>query len=421
MQYIKILFLLLFTTSAFAQKSILITNVIIHNGKGDVIENAAIGFKNGKITEVGPQAKAAKNYEQVIDGKGQHLYPGFIAANTQLGLVEVEAVRATNDFREVGNFNPNIRSIIAYNTDSEIIPTIRSNGVLIAQISPQGGTMPGQSSLVHLEGFNWEDALLLSDNVLHLNWPNRYNFGGWWAEPGQTNLNKNYERDIEGIKLFFDAAMAYKNTATPENSNMRFEAMKGLFEKKKKLFVHCDEARSMMEAYELFKKHQVDLVFVGATESWRIADFLKVNNIPVILGNVHALPRYEQEDVDLPYRIPAILQSKGVKFALSVEGSWQQRNIMFQAGHAAGYGLTKEQALMSVTYSAAEILGISDRVGSLEVGKDATFIVSKGDALDMRSSVVTDAYIQGKQVNLRDKQKNLYDKFTEKYKSEGKN
>jgi imidazolonepropionase-like amidohydrolase len=414
---LKYIFLILFFAQAvFAQKSFVVTNVTIHVGNGEVIEKGAIAVKNGKIVEVGTQNKVAtKGYELTIDGKGQHAYPGFIAPNTQLGLVEIEAVRATNDFREVGNFNPNIRSIIAYNTDSEIIPTIRSNGVLIAQIAPQGGRMPGQSSMVHLDGYNWEDALLKSDNIQHLNWPNRYAFGGWWAEPGETNMNKNYGRDMEGIKLFFDAALAYSQNAKPETVNMRFEAMRGLFNKTKKLFVHVDEAQSMLEAYELLKDYKIDLVYVGAAEAWRVTDFLKINNISVILGNVHALPRYEHEDVDLPYKIPAILYEKGVKFALSLDGSWQQRNIMFQAGHAVGYGLPKEQALAAITLNSAEILGVSDRVGSLQVGKDATFILSKGDALDMRTSVITEAFIQGRQVSLNDKQKDLYKKFMDKY------
>jgi imidazolonepropionase-like amidohydrolase len=268
---------------------------------------------------------------------------------------------------------------------------------------------------MHLEGFNYEDAQLKADHCIHLNWPSRYSFGGWWAEPGETNLNKNYSRDVEGIKLFFDAALSYSQNAKPEVQNMRFEAMRGLFNKSKKLFVHTDDAQSMLEAFELLKAYKTDLVYVGAAESFRITDFLKENNIPVILGNVHALPRYEHDDIDLPYRIPAILQQKGVKFALSLEGSWQQRNIMFQAGHAVGYGLTKEQALSAITMNSAEILGIGDRVGSLQIGKDATFIVSLGDALDMRTSVISDAYIQGRQVSLNDKQKNLYKKFMDKY------
>ena len=228
-------------------------------------------------------------------------------------------------------------------------------------------------------------------------------------------MNKNYGRDVEGIKLFFDAAQAYSKTEKPENVNMRFDAMKGVFAKSKKLFVHVDDAQSMYEAFELFKEYKFELVYVGASEAWKAADFLKNNNIPVILGNVHALPSHEHDDVDLPYKHPALLQAKGVKFALSMDGSWQQRNLMFQAGHAVGYGLSKEDALRAITLSSAEILGISDRVGSLEVGKDATFFISAGDALDMRTSLVNDAYIQGKKVSLRNKQKDLYDKYLQKF------
>lgn len=401
----------------FAQSnSFVITNVMIHVGNGKVIEKGAIGVKNGKIDAVDEQSKVAvKSYSEQIDGNGQHLYPGFIAPNTQLGLIEIEAVRATSDFREVGAYNPNIRSIIAYNTDSDIIPTIRSNGILLAEVTPQGGTMPGQSSIVQLEAFNWEDAALKMDHLLHLNWPNRFRFSGWWAAPGETNENKDYSHEVEVIKMYFDAALAYSNIEKPEKINVRFEALRGLFDKSKKLLIHVDDAKSMLEAYEVFKTYNIELVYVGAAEAWRIADFLKEKNLAVILRNVHSLPRLEHDDVDQPYKTPAFLHEKGVKFALSMDGSWNQRNLPFQAGHAVGYGLQKEQALTAITLHSAEILGISDRVGSLELGKDATLIISKGDVLDMRSSIITAAYIQGKKVNLGDKQKDLYDKYMDKY------
>ena len=419
MKYLLLIFLsILFVQPNIAQdKSFIVTNVTIHTGKGQVIEKGAIGVKNGKIVAVEALDKVnTKGYATQIDGKGQHVYPGFIAPNTQLGLVEIEAVRSTADFREVGAYNPNIRSIIAYNTDSDVVPTIRSNGILLAEITPQGGRMSGQSSVVQLEANNWEDAALKMDHISHLNWPSRFNFRGWWAEPGGSNENKEYANDVEVIKMYFDAALAYTKIENPEKVNVRFEALRGLFDKSKKLFVHVDDAKSMLEAYELFKAYDIDLVYVGAAESWRIADFLKANNIPVILGNVHSLPKHNHEDIDQPYKTPAMLEQKGVKFALSMDGSWNQRNLAFQAGHAVGYGLSKEAALAAITANSAEILGISDRVGSLEVGKDATFIISKGDALDMRTSIITDAYLQGIKVDLGDKQKDLYNKYMDKYK-----
>ncbi len=418
----KILYITIFSlllTTVFAQdQSFIITNLTIHTGNGNVIEKGAIGVKNGKIDAIGTNLNT-KGYDQILDGEGQHAYPSVIAPNTQLGLVEMEAVRATRDFREVGRFNANIRSMIAYNTDSDVTPTVRSNGILLVQVVPQGGQISGQSSVMATEGFNYEDAFLAADNGMHLNWPRRFQFSGWWAAPGPVKLNKNYDRDVEGIQLFFDAALAYKNKTKVEKKNIKFEAMKGVFDQSKKLYVHVDDAKSMMKAYDLLSAYGVSLVFVGAEEAWRITDFLKEKKIPVILSNVHALPRLEHDDVDQPYKTPAMLQEAGVLFALSMEGSWNQRNLMFQAGQAASYGLDKEAAVASITYNTAKIMGIDDRVGSLEKGKDATFIISKGDLLDMRSSVVTDAYLAGKQIDLdNDKQKKLYKKYMDKYELE---
>lgn len=415
--YIILCLLVAFATSIEAQnKNILYTNVTIHVGTGQIIEKGAVGIKNGKIAAVSENADALKkDYKTIIDGEGQHLYPTFIAPNTRLGLEEVEAVRAMRDYREVGHFNPNVRSLIAYNTDSKVTPTIRSNGILLTQVVPEGGRISGQSSILYTEADNYEDAAFLTDDAIHLRWPNRYHYSGWWAQPGPTKSNKNYDRDLQSIQVYMDAAQAYYKKEMVETKNIKFEAMKGLFEKNKRLFVHVDDARGMMEAVRMLKPYGVDVVIQGGAEAWQITDFLKEYNIPVILSNVHRLPQHRDSDIDQPYKTPNILHENGVKFAFSMEGSWNVRNLMFQAGQAVAYGLPKETAVKALTLQTAEILGISKRVGSIEVGKDATFIVSKGDALDMRTSIVTDAYIMGKKVDLSDKQKVLYEKYKEKY------
>lgn len=413
------------TVSVLAQKnsstSFLYTNVTIHIGNGKVIESGQIGVVDGKINLVaGMDAQTKTKYETTVDGKGQHVYPGFIAPNTRLGLEEIQAVRSTKDYREVGNFNPNIRSIIAYNTDSKVVPTVRSNGVLLAQIVPEGGRISGQSSIVYTQGDNWEDATLAFDNCVHLRWPNRVRYTGWWAQRGRTEMNKSYNNGIEATRIYFDAAKAYAQKTSVEKKNLKFETMKALFKKEKKLVVHANDAKSMMDAINLLESYGVDLVIQGGTEAWKIVDFLKEKNIPVILDDVHQLPRRDDSDVDQPFKTPALLQAKGIKFAFSLnkQGSWNVRNLMFQAGQAIGHGLDQEAAVSALTLNAAEILGISDRVGSLETGKDATFIISKGDALDMRTSVITAAFMAGQTVDLGDKQKELYDKYMEKYKLE---
>jgi len=405
---------------AFSQSenSFAIQNLTVHIGNGSVIDNGFIVVEKGKIAAVGASTNFDKNkYPNAIDGQRQHLYPSLIAPNTQLGLVEVEAVRSTRDFAEVGHFNPNIRSLIAYNTDSEILPTVRSNGVLIAQTVPQGGRISGQSSMVKLEAFSWEDAVLAADNGVHLNFPNRFHYTGWWAEPGKTQGHKGYSKDVTAIKMYFDEAVAYAQNPNPNPKNLKFEAMKAVLNKKKKLFVHADEARAMLDAIEVLQPYNVDIVFVGALESYLITDVLKKNNIPVVYMGTHELPSNADMDFDQMYKTPFLLQQAGVRYCLGLGGgSWQMRNLPFIAGNTVAYGVGKEEALKSVTLSAAQILGIDAQVGSLEVGKDATFVISRGDILDMQSSVITDAYINGKKVNLDNKQSRLYEKYKSKYK-----
>ncbi|MFK7799402.1 MAG: amidohydrolase family protein [Aureispira sp.] len=415
---ILIMSCLVLTTSTAQSNSLLYTNVTIHVGNGRVIENGQLGMNKGKIDWVGAQSQQApKKYQQTIDGKGQHLYPGLIAPNTRLGLEEIQAVRATRDYAEVGRFNPNIRSIIAYNTDSYVTPTIRSNGILLAQIVPEGGRLSGQSSLVYTEADNWEDAAFALDNCVHLSWPSRIIYKGWWASPGGTERNQKYRDGLEAIRVYFDAAKAYAQKEKVERKNIKFETMKALFAKDKKLVVHVNDARAIMDAVKLLQPYGVDIVLQGATEAWQVADFIKENNIPIILGDVQRLPRREDSDIDQPYKTPALLQAKGIPFAFSqsAQGSWNTRNLMFQAGQAVAFGLDKEAALTALTLNTAKILGVDKRVGSLEVGKDATLLVSQGDLLDMRTSVVTAAYMAGKPVDLGNKQKDLNEKYRERY------
>jgi imidazolonepropionase-like amidohydrolase len=418
---LNILLLVLLSLNTQGQEketNFLYANVTIHIGNGEVIENGMVGVRDGKIDFVeSMETKVEVKYELTIDGKGKHLYPGIIAPNTRLGLEEVQAVRATLDYREVGHFNPNIRSVIAYNTDSQVIPTVRSNGVLIAQVVPSGGRISGQSSIVYTEADNWEDAILKADNCVHLRWPSRVRHTGWWAQKGRTELNKNYNENLQAIRVYFDAARAYAQKSTIEKKNLKFETMKSLFSKEKKLVVHSNNAKSMMDAVNILQAYGVEIVIQGATESWKITDFLKEKNISVILHDIHQLPARDDSDVNQPFITPSILEKKGIKFAFSLnnQGSWNVRNLMFQAGQAVAHGLDKEAAISALTLSTAQILGIDDIVGSIEKGKDATFIVSKGDVLDMRTSIITDAYMAGRKVNLNDKQKDLFNKYMEKY------
>jgi imidazolonepropionase-like amidohydrolase len=399
--------------------TIALINGIIHIGNGQVITNGMVVFSNGKITNVGPTATVTA--AKIIDLKGAHVYPGIIASNTNLGLIEVGAVRATADFTELGDINPSIRSLVAYNTDSKIINTLRSNGVLLANIVPSGGSISGSSSVVQLDAWNWEDAAYKTDNGIHYNMPaliNRPNQGFRRREADNVDPVKQGLDRIENIRKFFREAKAYLAEPNHAAANLKFEAVKGLFDKSQTFFVHCDLAKEMMMAIDLAKEFGFKLSIVGGSDSWIIGSILKDNNVSVILSEPHSLPSTEDDDVDQPYKTGAALQKAGVLFTIcqdAGDGFWQQRNLPFEAGTMSAYGLSKEEALTAITLSAAKILGIDDRTGSLETGKDANIVICEGDILDMKSSIVTQAFIQGRELNLDNKQKQLYEKYKYKY------
>ncbi len=402
-------------------KSILLLNGYAHLGNGKVIENSAVGFKNGKITLVA-DARTIKinpqDFDTIIHIEGKHIYPGLIAPNSTLGLVEIEAVRATRDFSEVGEFKPNVRSIVAYNTDSRITPTVRSNGVLMAQITPRYGLISGMSSVVQLDAWNWEDAAVKTDDGIHLNWANMYRSSGWWAEKGGISKNKKYQEQYSKVYRYFQEAKAYAAESNYAEKNLEFEAMRGIFDGSKTLFIHADFSKEIEEAIAFKKYFDIPkVVLVGGYESYLLTDQLKENNIPVMLRRIHSLPEYDDDAVDLPFTLPKKLFDAGILFCLENSGdmeAMQTRNLPFYAGTAAAYGLDKEQALQLITLNTAKILGIDSFCGSIEPGKDATLFVSDGDALDMETNNVILAYIQGRKVNLDNPQKYLYRKFKAK-------
>jgi len=408
-----------------AYKGILfIKNATIHVGNGHVIENGTIKVNNGKIEQIGQNIPTPADDVKVFDVKGKHVYPGLILSNSQLGLVEISSVRASSDGREIGELNPNIRSIVAYNTDSKLINTLKSNGILFANVIPDGGLISGSSSVVQLDAWNWEDAAYKMENGIHFNMPsllNRPSQFGQFGPPGQGGqgqadvVSRGMEQ-INGIKSFFRQAKAYVAQDKHDQTNLKFEAVRGLFDKKQKLFIHCDIVKEILVAADFVKEFGFDVVLVGASESWQIADLIKQSNMSVIISQAHSLPTMVDDDVDQPYKTAAALQKAGVLYAINDDdGSARGRNLPFNAGTYAAYGISKEEALTAITLSAAKILGIADRTGSLEVGKDANIVVSEGDILDMKSSIITHAFIQGRMVDLNDKHKQLYERYKHKY------
>ena len=399
-----------------------ITGATAHIGDGTVIENSIIIVENGKITACVNGTTSKITYKgKVIDASGKHVYPGFIGANTSLGLVEVDAVRATNDQDEIGNMIPHIRSLIAYNAESKVVESMRPNGVLVAQVSPNGGRFSGTSSIVQLDAWNWEDAALKTDDGVHLNWPRSFTRGRWWlGESRGFKLNKNYAKQVEEVNAFVLESKAHIK-GNRDTKNLPYEAMEGLFSGSQKLYVHVNDEKGITDAVSFVKKHSIkNLVVVGGYQAHLVANLLKSNNISVLIDHTHSLPALEDHDYDLPYKNPKLLADAGVLVGIQTgsNSNFQTRNLPFYAGQVVGQGMDKEEALKLITSNIAKILGIDADYGTLETGKDATLFISEGDALDMRTNILSHAFINGRSISLETHQTELWKRYSNKYKGE---
>lgn len=394
-------------------KPIVLFGGIAHIGDGTVIENSLIGFENGILTfvvEAGLARIDLSNFEQ-IDITGQHVYPGFILPNSQVGLIEVSSIEATIDRSDVGEFSPNVRSQIAYNTDSKLIPTMRYNGILVLECAPIGNRISGTSSIMNLDGWNWEDATMKKDIGIHLNWPNRLNSSG--------TKNKKYEASVNEMKSFFEEATSYA-AADPSKINLKLAAMEGLFSGEKILFIHASSTKEIIESIQFAQKFSVKrIVMNSGTGAIDAASFLVQNEVPVIMQKVHSLPDNEDMEQDLPFRLANILSDAGVTVSLSYSSLSSCRNLPFFAGTAVAYGVPYEDAVKMISLNTAKVLGVDDELGSIQEGKRATLFVSKGDALDMMGNAVTYAFIDGKMLNLEGEQQLLYERYAKKYTEEG--
>jgi imidazolonepropionase-like amidohydrolase len=398
---------------------IVITHATVHIGNGIVLTDASVSFDKGKITGVGNSVSTTG--ATIIDATGKQVYPGLILPLSSLGLKEINSgVRGSNDYQEIGENNANIKTIVSYNTDSKVINVLRANGVLLAHVAPMGELIEGNSSVVQLDAWNYEDAAYKENNGMFINMPTliprRGGRGGFMRQVSGDPVNEAMQK-IETIKTFFTEARAYLQEKNHAENNLKFEAVRSLFEGKQKLYVRANEVKQMLLAIDLGKTFGFNMVIVGAAESLQIASILVENKIPVILENQHALPTTEDDDIDQMYKLPYQLKKAGVLFAINdANDQSKQRNISFNAGTAAAYGLDKEEALSAITLNTAKILGIDDITGSIEIGKDANIIISNGDILDMRGNQVTKAFIHGRDISLDNKHKQMYERYKHKYK-----
>lgn len=406
------------TPAAEQTESVLIQNATLHLGDGTTLTNASLGFANGKIIEVGKGEEITKDYRTIIDASGQHVYPGFIAANSTVGMVEIDAIRPTNDLNEIGDFLPNIRTIIAYNAESKVVESLRPNGILTAQIVPTRGRIAGSSSIVQLDAWNWEDATLKSDEGQHIYWPYTYKRGN--RSKGEDPLvydQKNYDKHVQQLDKFLKEAKAY-NTDSP-NKHLLHAAFQKAIKGDQIVYLHAKEKRQIIDGIVLLKQHGIQkIVLVGGNDAHLILPFLKKNNIPIILSHPHRLPDTEDEDIKLPFKLAKRLLDAGLLVTIDVSGRMERmntRNLPFYAGTFAAYGVQKEKAVEMITLNAAKILGVANRLGSLSVGKEATLFISAGDALDMRTNQLSHAFIQGRAISLETHQSKLWKRYSNKF------
>tara|TARA_B100001029_G_C15060543_1_gene458069 strand:+ start:349 stop:1653 length:1305 start_codon:yes stop_codon:yes gene_type:complete len=403
---------------------ILLRNGIIHTISNGIVYGPDLLFNNGKIISIGHGFEIPKNTE-IIDVSGKHIYPGLISAGSTLGLQEINAVRSTRDYAETGSINPNVKANVSYHPDSELIPVSRSNGILLSHVIPQSGRVPGISSMMLLDGWTWEDCTLKHPIAMNLNWPSMDLDFSPWNKKSRKNQEKNRFNALNEIDELFNSVRAYQKLDKSEINfkyNPRLHALIKVLTGEIPLLIKANSVKQMESCIYWAENQNLDIIILGGKDSWLITDLLVKKNIPIIFENVLSTPKRRYEDYDQPYKTPKILFEAGVKFCISNSTSSFQtphlRNLPYHAAMAASFGLNPEEAIRSITLSTAEILNISELVGSLESGKDATLFVSDGDILDIRSNVEL-AFINGKRLDMSDRHKMLYNKYSQKYIQKG--
>jgi len=400
-----------------------LTDVAIFPVSSDPIEKGTLLIEDGKIKAIGDDVTIPEG-ATTISLEGKSIYPGFIESHSQLGLTEFAAVKATNDFREPGDINPNVKALISINMDNVILPVSRSGGVLVALSAPKGGMISGRSAIVQLEGWNYDDMAIKPIAALQIRWPLQSVPPGLASRLKKDKIKEEkeeIEEHKEELAKFFEMAKTYhKGRSETKNKpafDSRLEAMRDIIAGKVPMMVRADRAAEIRDAVAFAAREELKIIIIGGYDAVECAELLKHHNVPVIVSATHRLPLRRDDRHDASYTLPARLKAAGVKFCISSTDrseTWNTRNLPFHAATAQAYGLDRNEALRSVTLSAAEILGIEDRVGSLEPGKDATLIVVNGDPLEAVSTIDR-AWIAGREIDLSNHQTKLYDKYREKY------
>ena len=406
-----------------AQSSaIILTGVTIHTVSGEILPRASILFREGRIAQIAKnrQTITVDGAVEVIDLEGQHLYPGFVALASTMGLTEIGSVEMSLDIDEAGSVSPEVRAGVAINTDSWVIPVTRRNGVLTCGVMPSGGRIPGRATVIRMDGWTWEDMAIVADAGLVLNWPSVGPFGSDDSKRMETS-----KRQLAELDELFDSAAAYlearHNDATVE-TDLRLRALGGAVLGTTKVFIHANGLAQIESAVAWAVERKLDFIIVGGHEAAQCTDLLARHDVPVAITAAHRMPRRRDVSYREPYELPAKLEAAGIRWCLTYSpSSWtnsSQRNLPYEAAACIAHGLDRAAALRSVTLSPAELLGLGDELGSIEVGKRATMFLTDGDALEPTTRVLS-AYIDGRKIDLTDKQTALDAKYREKYRQLG--
>src|SRR3989442_2489205 len=390
---------------------------------GPVIENGTVVITNGKIAAVGPNASVPSG-AKVIDARGLSVYPGMIDADTEIGLTEIGSVAGSVDTNEIGDNNANIHVDVAVRPDSSHIAVTRVNGVTTVLTAPRGGLIAGQSAILNLDGWTPREMVLKSPVAMHINWPGgggggRGEFGGFGQQRSATELRREQDRQIENLKKILRDAAAYgdakdaraKDPGLPKQEvDLKLEALIPVVRGQMPVVINVSLERDIKAAIAFVGEMKLKAIISGGIEAYKVADQLKAKNIPVIVGPVLRLPVKEDDPYDAAFTNAGILSKAGVKIAFQTNDSAYSRNLPYHAGMAAAFGLPKEEALKAVTIYPAEILGIADRVGSIEQGKIANRIVTDGDPLEIRTQI-KHVFINGRDIPLTSRHTELYEKY----------
>jgi imidazolonepropionase-like amidohydrolase len=403
--------------------SLAIRGATIHTLAGPDIPAGTVVIQNGRIVAVGATAPVPAG-ARVIDGTGMQVYPGLFDAASQLGLTEIGAVEVTNDMTELGDFNPHLNAAAAVHPASEHIPVARANGITHAVSAPQArpGGIGGQATLINLDGWTIEDMQVVPSVGMVMTWPRLglggFGFFGGFGEgppPPRTfrEARQRYEENLRKIEGWFEAARRYDaaiKAGERAPRDLKLEALARVTRKELPLLVAVNDERDIRNALEFAQKQDLRIVIAGGSEAWKLRTRLAEKQIPVITGPTQALPTGDDEGYDEMYAAPGLLHQAGVKIAFGTFGSSDSRTLPYEAGNAVAYGLPREAALRAITINAAEILGVADKLGTIEVGKIANLIVTDGDPMEITTQV-KHVIIAGREVSLENRHQQLYDRY----------